>query len=45
MNMKKLNAEALIGLTNSNAQSLISTEIDNAITLEKYPYGFPIRTH
>ena len=37
--MKKLNAEALINLTNSNAESLISTELDNAITLQEYPTG------
>ena len=44
-NMKALNAQSLIGLTNSNSQNLIKMEIDNALTLEKYPTGFPRRSH
>jgi len=37
--MKSMNAKALIALTNSNAQSLISTELNNAITLQSHPMG------
>ena len=30
---------------NENAQSINNTAIDNAITLQKYPMGFPTRSH
>ena len=45
MDMKKLNAANLINLSNKNLQSLITMEVDNAITMEKYPMGFPKRSH
>ena len=45
MDMRAMNAKNLSVTINENAQSINNTAIDNAITLQKYPMGFPTRSH
>ena len=45
MDMRAMNAKSLSVTINENAQSINNTAIDNAITLQKYPMGFPTRSH
>ena len=37
--LKSLNAKSLLELTTSNQESLISTQIDNSIKINRYPLG------
>ena len=45
MDMRAMNAKNLSVTINENARSINNTAIDNAITLQKYPMGFPVRSH
>jgi hypothetical protein len=45
MDMRAMNAKNLSVTINENARNINNTAIDNAITLQKYPMGFPVRSH
>jgi len=45
MDLRAINAQNLTLKTNENLLRLNQTAIDNSITLNKYPCGFPVRSH